>query len=107
MLNSNSINGHIHNGEQIVVQRMYKEKNKTFEIYAIFGRYKNKIRLELRDYDTELDKNYGMLESEIPAKRHEVKDFMTVEKVLDYIFKTTILTEEDFPRKFKVKKIVK
>ena len=26
------------------------------------------------------------------------------EEALDYIFKTTIITEEDFPNKFKIKK---
>lgn len=101
MININKIRGHLGNGKHILIKKRYTKEGKIFEIDASFDIYLGKIKLGIRDYDVELDEQCGHGESEIPNKREEVKDFDTVEETVNYILKTTQLTEEDFPPKFR------
>ncbi|MFH1396676.1 MAG: hypothetical protein ABIG93_04725 [archaeon] len=104
MLNLNKIKNHLLNHKKVRISRIYKDnKSRNFVIYVLFWLSEGKIRLKINDYDIDLDERYGMSESDIPSKRHELKDFDTIEEVIDYILKTTIFTEEDFPNKFKLK----
>lgn len=103
MINLDMIKGRIGNGKEVILSKEYKSKGKLYCVDASFGRWENKIRLAIRDYDVALDDAHGFNESDVPNRRYEIKDFLTVEETLDFIFKTTIITESDFPVKFKRK----
>ncbi len=103
MLNLNKIKGHLTNGKQVLITKKYIENGQLFEIFIGFNLYEKKIILEIHDYDFEIKKYDDYWE--LPCKRQEVKKFDTLEETTDYIFKTTILKEDDFPHKFKQKEV--
>ncbi|MBI2147408.1 hypothetical protein HYU19_02940 [Candidatus Woesearchaeota archaeon] len=104
MLDMNKIRGQLSNGKAIRIKKEYFENGKKFMLFAQFWGYNSKIRLEIEDCDILLDDAYGHGESDVPLRRRELKDFDTAQEVVTYIFRTSTLTEADFPNKFKIKK---
>lgn len=102
MLNMNGMKSSLVNKKSIIVKRNYRDGLRNFVIYAYINLYKNKIILEIEDFDVTLLHEY--CSEDLPCKRKDIKKFNTLEEALAYLFKTTILREDDFQNKFKMRK---
>jgi|SRR3989344_5683849 len=100
MLNANRIQGNLTNGKIIHLSKDHTSKKRDYELTILLRNYEGRIRLEIEEYDANKIQDEGWYESEEHLKRKEMKFFKTIPEAIDYILKTTIITEADFPAKY-------